>query len=77
MDSVHLPLNGRGFQMVAHLVHQDLDGKLAVVAVLMDEGKPHPVIQTVQPSPSSERPPPAPRRRTTMILLFQVSGIST
>lgn len=40
-------INGRQFEMVAHLVHRDLDGKLAVVAVLMDQGKGHPLIQQV------------------------------
>lgn len=40
-------LNGRQFEMVAHLVHKDLEGKLAVVAVLLDEGKGHPVVQQV------------------------------
>ena len=40
-------INGRQFEMVAHLVHKDLDGKLAVVAVLMDQGKGHPLIQQV------------------------------
>lgn len=40
-------LNGRQFEMVAHLVHKDLEGKLAVVAVLIEEGKGHPVVQQV------------------------------
>jgi carbonic anhydrase len=40
-------INGRQFEMVAHLVHKDLDGKLAVVAVLMDQGKLHPLVQQV------------------------------
>ena len=40
-------INGRQFDMVAHLVHKDLDGKLAVVAVLLDRGAAHPLIQTV------------------------------
>ena len=40
-------VNGRQFDMVAHLVHKDLDGKLAVVAVLLDRGAAHPLIQTV------------------------------
>ena len=33
--------------MVAHLVHKDLDGRLAVVAVLMDQGRQHPLVQQV------------------------------
>lgn len=40
-------LNGRQFEMVAHLVHKDLEGKLAVVAVLIEEGKGHPIVQQV------------------------------
>jgi carbonic anhydrase len=40
-------INGRQFEMVAHLVHKDLDGRLAVVAVLMDQGKAHPLVQMV------------------------------
>ena len=38
-------INGRGFDMVAHLVHKSEDGKLAVVAVLMERGIEHPFIQ--------------------------------
>lgn len=40
-------INGRQYEMVAHLVHRDMDGKLAVVAVLMDQGKAHPLVQQV------------------------------
>lgn len=40
-------VNGRAFDMVAHLVHKDYDGNLAVVAVLLDKGNEHPLIQTV------------------------------
>jgi carbonic anhydrase len=40
-------INGRGYEMVAHLVHKDLDGKLAVVAVLIEQGKGHPLVQQV------------------------------
>ena len=40
-------INGRQYDMVAHLVHKDLDGRLAVVAVLMDQGKAHPLVQQV------------------------------
>jgi len=31
-------INGKGFEIVAHLVHRGGDGKLAVVAVLLDPG---------------------------------------
>jgi carbonic anhydrase len=40
-------INGRGFEMVVHLVHKDVEGKLAVVAVLLERGKAHNTIQTV------------------------------
>ena len=40
-------INGRQFDMVAHLVHRDLEGKLAVVAVLLDRGSVQPIVQTV------------------------------
>ncbi len=38
-------VNGNPFEMVIHLVHKSEDGKLAVVAVLINKGKEHPVIQ--------------------------------
>ncbi|HZE92032.1 MAG TPA: carbonic anhydrase [Rhizobacter sp.] len=40
-------INGRQFDMVAHLVHKDLEGRLAVVAVLLDRGSVQPVVQAV------------------------------
>ena len=40
-------VDGRQFDMVAHLVHKDLNGSLAVVAVLLDRGSAQPLIQTV------------------------------
>jgi carbonic anhydrase len=40
-------INGRQFDMVAHLVHKDIDGRLAVVAVLLDRGSAQAVVQTV------------------------------
>ena len=40
-------INGRQFDMVAHLVHKDLEGRLAVVAVLLDRGPAHPLVQSV------------------------------
>ncbi len=40
-------VNGRGFDMVAHFVHKSDDGKLAVVAVLMESGIENSFIQTV------------------------------
>ena len=40
-------INGRQFDMVAHLVHKDPGGKLAVVAVLLDRGSAQPLVQTI------------------------------
>ncbi|MBE7417495.1 MAG: carbonic anhydrase family protein [Ideonella sp.] len=40
-------IDGRQFDMVVHLVHRDAAGKLAVVAVLLDSGSAHPVVQAV------------------------------
>ena len=39
-------VGGRGFDMVMHLVHKDDEGHLAVVAVLLERGAEHPLIQT-------------------------------
>lgn len=40
-------INGKGFEMVVHLVHKDAEGKFAVVAVLIERGKVQPLIQTI------------------------------
>jgi carbonic anhydrase len=40
-------VNGKSFDMVVHLVHKSEDGKLAVVAVLLEKGMEHPLIQSV------------------------------
>ncbi|MDP5239178.1 carbonic anhydrase family protein [Uliginosibacterium sp. 31-16] len=40
-------IEGRAFDMVAHLVHKDLNGKLAVVSVLLEGGSANPFIQTL------------------------------
>ena len=40
-------IDGRLYDMVAHLVHKDHEGKLAVVAVLIERGARQPAIQTV------------------------------
>lgn len=40
-------INGRQFDMVIHLVHKDSEGRLAVVAVLLDRGSVNPLMQTV------------------------------
>jgi carbonic anhydrase len=40
-------IDGRQFDMVAHLVHKDVEGRLAVVAVLLDRGSAQPLVQSV------------------------------
>ena len=40
-------INGRQYDMVVHLVHKDVDGHVAVVAVLLDRGSAQAIVQTV------------------------------
>lgn len=40
-------VNGRSFEMVVHLVHKDAEGKQAILALLLERGKPQNVIQTI------------------------------
>jgi carbonic anhydrase len=40
-------IDGRRFEMVVHLVHESDDGRLAMVAVLLDRGAAQPLLQTV------------------------------
>lgn len=40
-------INGKGTEMVIHLVHKSAEGKIAVVAVLLERGKAHPLMQTI------------------------------
>jgi carbonic anhydrase len=40
-------INGKGTEMVIHLVHKSAEGRLAIVAVLLERGKAHSLIQTV------------------------------
>ena len=40
-------INGKTYDMSVHLVHKDYDGSTAVVAVLLERGTEHPVIQTL------------------------------
>lgn len=40
-------INGKTYDMVVHLVHKDSDGRLAVVAVLLEKGNENPLIQTI------------------------------
>jgi carbonic anhydrase len=50
-------INGKGFAMVAHLVHAAADGSLAVVAVLLDPGASNPEIASLwQHLPDHEGP---------------------
>jgi carbonic anhydrase len=50
-------IDGKRFEMVAHLVHASREGALAVVAVLLDAGAANPVIATVwQHLPAHEGP---------------------
>jgi len=40
-------VNGRGYDMVAHVVHADADGHIAVVAILLEHGAANAFIDTV------------------------------
>ncbi len=40
-------INGRQFDMDVHLVHKDPQGRLAVVAVLLQQGRQHPLVQAI------------------------------
>ena len=40
-------VDGRAYDMVAHLVHKDAEGHLAVVAVLLTKGQANPLVQTL------------------------------
>lgn len=40
-------INGRGFDMEAHMVHKDAEGRLAVLAVLLEQGRDQPLVQTI------------------------------
>jgi len=40
-------INGKAHSMVAHLVHKDVEGKLAVVAVLLDQGRGNPTTDAI------------------------------
>jgi carbonic anhydrase len=48
-------VNGKGFPLVAHLVHADADGNLAVIAVLFEQGNSNPLIETLWRSIPSEK----------------------
>ena len=40
-------INGKGTEMVIHMVHRSAEGKIAIVAVLLERGEPHGLMQTV------------------------------
>lgn len=40
-------INGKTYEMVVHLVHRDAEGRLAILAVMLERGEPQPTIQTV------------------------------
>lgn len=40
-------INGRAYDMVVHLVHRNDEGQVAMVAVLLEKGSEHPLIQTL------------------------------
>ena len=40
-------INGKGTEMVMHMVHKSYDGKIAIVAVLLERGQAHGLMQTV------------------------------
>jgi len=65
-------VNGRNFDMVAHLVHKADDGSLAVVAVLMERGEENPFIQTLWNNMPLEKnvavSPPAPNINPSSLL---------
>ena len=48
-------INGKDFDMVAHLVHADMDGHLAVVAILFKAGAPNPLLETLWKNIPSEK----------------------
>jgi carbonic anhydrase len=40
-------VNGKGYEMVVHLVHKDSEGRIAMLALLLERGKSQPAIQQV------------------------------
>jgi carbonic anhydrase len=40
-------INGKGTEMVMHLVHKSYDGRIAIIAVLLERGQPHNLMQTI------------------------------
>ena len=54
-------INGKSADMVAHLVHKDADGNLAVVAVLLKTGQPNKLVETLW-----KNLPPTKEKETTV-----------
>ena len=40
-------INGKGTEMVIHLVHKSAEGKIAIIAVLLERGQQHRLMQTI------------------------------
>jgi carbonic anhydrase len=40
-------INGKGTEMVIHMVHKSYEGKIAIVAVLLERGQQHDLMQTI------------------------------
>ena len=40
-------VNGRSYEMGIHLVHKDVEGKIAVLALMLERGRPQPAVQTI------------------------------
>jgi carbonic anhydrase len=57
-------INGKQFDMVAHLVHKDPEGRLAVVAVLLERGSAHAIVQSVWNNLPLEKGEEVPARTT-------------
>lgn len=55
-------IDGRRFEMSLHLVHRDATGRLAVVGLLIDAGKPHPAVAQVWANLPLERGDELPAR---------------
>ena len=57
-------IDGRQFDMVVHLVHKDPEGRLAVVAVLLERGSAQPVVQKIWNNLPLEKGEEVPARDT-------------
>ena len=40
-------VNGKAYEMGIHLVHRDVEGRMAIVALMLQRGRPQPAVQTV------------------------------